>query len=90
MDTAGDSVGAALAVAEHLPLQAGQALGQAARSAYVSGMAPSMLTGAAVAAAGILVSLFLFPRGKESEGPTADTGRLTDVPSQQAGARSHH
>lgn len=47
MDTAGDSVGAALAVAEHLPEQAGQALAAAARSAYVSGMAPSMLTGAA-------------------------------------------
>lgn len=90
MDTAGDSVGAALAVAGHLPEQAGEALGQAARSAYVSGMAPSMLTGAAVAAAGILVSLFLFPKDKGSDGPTADTDRLADVPGQQAGTRSHY
>ncbi|MFF8288525.1 DHA2 family efflux MFS transporter permease subunit [Streptomyces sp. NPDC016309] len=87
MDTAGDSVGAALAVAEHLPAQAGQALAEAARSAYVAGMAPSMLTGAGVAAAGILVALFLFPKGKGSDGPAADA-RLDGIPTQPSGART--
>ncbi|QIJ65449.1 DHA2 family efflux MFS transporter permease subunit [Streptomyces sp. JB150] len=72
LTTAEDSVGAALAVADHLPGQAGQALTEAARSAYVSGMTPSMITGAVVAAAGVVVALLLFPQGKSTSGATAD------------------
>ncbi|MFD5141743.1 DHA2 family efflux MFS transporter permease subunit [Streptomyces sp. NPDC058401] len=68
LHAAGDSVGAAFAVAAQLPAQAGQALAEAARSAYVSGMAPAMFTGAGVAIAGIAVALFLFPRGKAGDG----------------------
>ncbi|MFF1410393.1 DHA2 family efflux MFS transporter permease subunit [Streptomyces sp. NPDC058289] len=67
LHAAGDSVGAAFAVAGQLPAQAGQALAEAARSAYVSGMAPAMFTGAGVAIAGIAVALFLFPRGKAGD-----------------------
>ncbi|WP_406499481.1 DHA2 family efflux MFS transporter permease subunit [Streptomyces sp. NBC_00846] len=67
LDAAGDSVGAALAVAGEVPGQAGQAFAEAARSAYVSGMAPAMFTGAAVAAAGILVAILLFPKGRAGD-----------------------
>ncbi|WP_455353261.1 DHA2 family efflux MFS transporter permease subunit [Streptomyces sp. SYSU K217416] len=90
LNTAGDSVGAALAVAGQLPEQAGQALAAAARSAYVSGMAPSMLTGAAVAAAGILVALFLFPKGKGGDRPPAETPRPDSVPHQPSGVSTRH
>lgn len=64
LDTAGDSVGTALALAGELPGKAGTAFAEAARSAYVSGMAPAMFTGAAIAATGVLVALLLFPRGR--------------------------
>ncbi|MGW9434780.1 DHA2 family efflux MFS transporter permease subunit [Streptomyces sp. NPDC055607] len=82
LDTAGESLGAALAVAGHLPAQAGEALAEAARSAFVSGMAPAMFTGAGVAAAGILVALTLFPKGRTgakdtdgSDGPSSGVPR---------------
>ncbi|MEV8533630.1 DHA2 family efflux MFS transporter permease subunit [Streptomyces sp. NPDC051211] len=76
LHTAGDSVGAAFAVAARLPAEAGAGLAEAARSAYVSGMAPAMFTGAAVAAAGIAVALLLFPKGRtgDSDGPAPKEG----------------
>ncbi|WP_413805563.1 DHA2 family efflux MFS transporter permease subunit [Streptomyces sp. OE57] len=73
MHHADDSVGAALAVAAELPARAGGAVASAARSAYVSGMGPSMFTGAAVAAVGIVVALVFFPRGSVQQPP--GTGR---------------
>ncbi|WP_203723038.1 DHA2 family efflux MFS transporter permease subunit [Streptomyces coelicoflavus] len=86
LDTAGESVGAALAVAEKLPGQAGTAFAEAARSAYVSGMAPAMFTGAAVAATGILVAVLLFPKGRsadagapKSDGPARPVAKYTDA-----------
>ncbi|GAA4909345.1 DHA2 family efflux MFS transporter permease subunit [Streptomyces coeruleoprunus] len=87
LDAAGDSVGAALGIATQLTQQGGHALAEAARSAYVSGMAPSMYTGAAVAAAGILVALFLFPKGRTTDAAAeASAEPLKSVPAQSGRA----
>lgn len=80
LHTAGESVGAAFAVADELPGKAGRALAEAARSAFVSGMAPAMFTGAAVAAAGILVSLVFFPKGGTGTGSADGPGAPESAP----------
>ncbi|MFD9355188.1 DHA2 family efflux MFS transporter permease subunit [Streptomyces sp. NPDC060031] len=91
LNAAGDSVGAAFAVAGQLPAQAGQALAEAARSAYVSGMAPAMFTGAGVAVAGIAISLLLFPKGRtgDTDAPakTERAERPGRTPAQASGPR---
>jgi EmrB/QacA subfamily drug resistance transporter len=62
---AGDSIGAATTIAAQLGPQ-GQALLQAARSAFIQGMGDALQVGAGTAAlAALLVLLFLPARGKE-------------------------
>lgn len=56
------SLGGALAVAERLGGPAGQALAQAAKVAFMSGMDLGMLTGAAVAAVGSVLAFLIMPR----------------------------
>lgn len=56
------SVGGALEVAARVGGVEGTALVQAAKSAFVSGMALGLTTGAGVALAGGLVALLTFPR----------------------------
>ncbi|GAA3824574.1 MFS transporter [Streptomyces phyllanthi] len=62
-----DSLGAALAAAEHLPSHAGTALARAARDAFTAGLGPSMFTGAAIAVVGFVVALVLAPRRTNSD-----------------------
>ncbi|MEU6043310.1 DHA2 family efflux MFS transporter permease subunit [Streptomyces griseus] len=80
LDAAGDSLGGALAVARELPGEAGEAFAEVARSAFVSGMAPSMFTGAAVAAVGIVVSVLLFPKGRAGDAGPAKLPEQSDAP----------
>lgn len=80
LDAAGDSLGGALAVARELPGEAGEAFAELARSAFVSGMAPSMFTGAAVAAVGIVVSVLLFPKGRAGDEGPAKLPEQSDAP----------
>lgn len=70
----------ALAVARELPGEAGEAFAELARSAFVSGMAPSMFTGAAVAAVGIVVSVLLFPKGRAGDAGPAKLPEQSDAP----------
>jgi EmrB/QacA subfamily drug resistance transporter len=70
-EAAGDSIGAASAIAAGLG-PGGQGLLDAARSAYIQGMGDAVLVGAGVAAAaGLLVLLFLPARGRE-EAPVGE------------------
>jgi EmrB/QacA subfamily drug resistance transporter len=57
---AGDSIGAASTIATQLGTQ-GQALLQAARSAYIEGMGNAVLVGSAVATAAVVVVLLFLP-----------------------------
>jgi EmrB/QacA subfamily drug resistance transporter len=58
---AGDSIGAASAVAERIGGSAGRALGQAAETAFTSAMSTSLLVAAAAAAAGALIAFLVLP-----------------------------
>ncbi|MCP9993707.1 hypothetical protein LUX09_29800 [Streptomyces albogriseolus] len=71
LDSAMDSLGTALALAEHLPGDAGTVFAEAARRAFVDGMGPAMSAGAGVTAAGVLLALLLAPsRGADTTGTT--------------------
>ncbi|MGX1158489.1 EmrB/QacA subfamily drug resistance transporter [Streptomyces albogriseolus] len=71
LDSAMDSLGTALALAEHLPGDAGTVFAEAARRAFVDGMGPAMAAGAGVTAAGVLLALLLAPsRGADTTGTT--------------------
>jgi hypothetical protein len=70
-EAAADSIGATATIAGQLGPQ-GQALVEAARSAFIEGMGDAVLVGAAVAAlAAVLVFLFLPARGRE-EAPVGE------------------
>ncbi|MFD4259789.1 DHA2 family efflux MFS transporter permease subunit [Streptomyces sp. NPDC058534] len=71
LDSAKDSLGTALALAERLPGEAGAAFAEAARHAFVDGMGPAMFAGAAVTAAGAVLALLLAP--SRGAGPTETT-----------------
>ena len=58
---AGDSIGAASAVAERIGGSAGRALGQAAETAFTSAMSTSLIVAAAAAAAGALIAFLVLP-----------------------------
>ncbi|WP_194236388.1 DHA2 family efflux MFS transporter permease subunit [Streptomyces acidicola] len=62
-----DSLGAALAVAERLPAQAGAAVARTARDAFTAGLGPAMFTGAAIATAGVVIALAFAPRRIHSD-----------------------
>lgn len=66
---ASDSVGTALAIAGQLPSEAGAALIQAARSAFIDGMGSAVLVGSGVALAGALVALLFLPATARDEEP---------------------
>lgn len=71
LDSAKESLGTALALAERLPGEAGTAFAEAARQAFVDGMGPAMSAGAGVTAAGVLLALLLAPlRGADTTGTT--------------------
>ncbi|MEV3955812.1 DHA2 family efflux MFS transporter permease subunit [Streptomyces albogriseolus] len=71
LESAMDSLGTALALAEHLPGDAGTVFAEAARRAFVDGMGPAMAAGAGVTAAGVLLALLLAPsRGADTTGTT--------------------
>ncbi|MGN9761944.1 MFS transporter [Streptomyces sp. SD31] len=71
LDSAKESLGTALALAERLPGEAGTAFAEAARRAFVDGMGPAMFAGAGVTAAGVLLALLLAPsRGADTTAPT--------------------
>ncbi|WOT39028.1 DHA2 family efflux MFS transporter permease subunit [Streptomyces coeruleorubidus] len=71
LDSAKESLGTALALAERLPGEAGTAFAEAARHAFVDGMGPAMFAGAGVTAAGVLLALLLTPsRGADTTGTT--------------------
>ncbi|MHB8296294.1 MAG: MFS transporter [Acidimicrobiales bacterium] len=77
---AAHSVGAALAVASRLPTRLCALVTRAARDAFVAGMHPSMGVATAVAAAGALTALALFPRrrpgpSERSHPPATGPGR---------------
>jgi EmrB/QacA subfamily drug resistance transporter len=59
--TAGDSLGGAMVAAQHVGGQAGAALGDAARTAWVHGFGVAMTVAAAVAAAGATVAAIWLP-----------------------------
>ncbi|GHC94403.1 MFS transporter [Streptomyces violaceochromogenes] len=71
LESAKDSLGTALALAERLPGEAGASFAEAARRAFVDGMGPAMFAGAGVTAAGVLLALLLAPsRGAGTTGTT--------------------
>ncbi len=59
LDSAKESLRAALALAERLPGEAGAAFAEATRRAFVDGMGPAMFAGSGVTAAGVLLALLL-------------------------------
>ncbi|MER6615494.1 DHA2 family efflux MFS transporter permease subunit [Streptomyces xantholiticus] len=60
-EAAGDSIGAATAVASSIGGDQGRALLDTAREAFAGGLGDAMLGGAAVTAAGVLVALVVLP-----------------------------
>jgi EmrB/QacA subfamily drug resistance transporter len=83
-ETARDGLPGALAVASHLPQQAGTALAGAARSAFIHGMDTTLLVACGVAAAGALLALIWLPaRGAdETDGAQAGT-QAAEAPADQ-------
>jgi EmrB/QacA subfamily drug resistance transporter len=78
LDAAGDSVGAADAVAANLPARAGAALVDAAHAAFVDGLGVAVIVGAGVAAACGVVALRLLPsRRARSERIEHTTAAMT-------------
>ncbi|MFF7844056.1 DHA2 family efflux MFS transporter permease subunit [Streptomyces ossamyceticus] len=61
LESAKESVGTALALAERIPGEAGTSFADAARRAFVDGMGPAMFAGAGVTAAGMLLAFVLTP-----------------------------
>ncbi|MEU1574519.1 hypothetical protein ABZ519_25845 [Streptomyces collinus] len=61
LESAKESVGTALALAERIPGEAGTSFADAARRAFVDGMGPAVFAGAGVTAAGILLAFVLTP-----------------------------
>ncbi|GGQ97136.1 hypothetical protein GCM10010280_51060 [Streptomyces pilosus] len=61
LESAKESLGTALALAERIPGEAGTAFADAARRAFVDGMGPAMFAGAGVTAAGLLLAFVLAP-----------------------------
>lgn len=61
LDSAKESLGMALALAERLPGEATAAFADAARRAFVDGMGPAMAAGAAVTGLGVVLALVLAP-----------------------------
>jgi EmrB/QacA subfamily drug resistance transporter len=75
---AGDSVGAALAIAERVGGPQGVALTQAAHSAFIDAMSTTVLVGAGVALLGALVALIFLPaRAVERETTDGDAELAT-------------
>jgi DHA2 family multidrug resistance protein-like MFS transporter len=71
-NAAQNQLGGALAVAQRVGGQAGEALVHTARSAFVSGMHTAAIVAAAVAIAGALLSVFFLPaRSLHAEPVTA-------------------
>ncbi|WAZ19143.1 DHA2 family efflux MFS transporter permease subunit [Streptomyces cinnabarinus] len=71
LESAKESLGTALSLAERLPGEAGTAFVEDARRAFVDGMSPALLAAAGVTAAGALLALILAPpRGAEATGTT--------------------
>ncbi|MGK5692884.1 DHA2 family efflux MFS transporter permease subunit [Streptomyces sp. URMC 128] len=70
--SAQESLGTALAVARHLPGDAGAVFTDAARRAFVDGLGPAMATGVGITALGIVVALVFAPSR------TASTSRDKD------------
>jgi EmrB/QacA subfamily drug resistance transporter len=72
--TAGDSLGGAMVAAQHVGGQAGAALGDAARTAWVHGFGVAMTVAAAVAAAGATVAAIWLPaRAAPADLPATST-----------------
>jgi EmrB/QacA subfamily drug resistance transporter len=67
IESAKESLGTALAIAQRLPGDAGPGLARAARAAFVDGIGPAALAGVGVAVLGLLVALFLAPRHHSEE-----------------------
>ncbi|CAM5242996.1 DHA2 family efflux MFS transporter permease subunit [Streptomyces aurantiogriseus] len=61
LSSAQESLGTALAVARHLPGEAGPTFADAARGAFVDGLGPAMTTGVGVTALGIVAALVFAP-----------------------------
>ncbi|WP_406256923.1 DHA2 family efflux MFS transporter permease subunit [Streptomyces nigra] len=61
LESAKESLGTALALAERIPSEAGTAFADAARRAFVDGMGPAMFAGAGVTATGVLLAFVLAP-----------------------------
>lgn len=75
LESAKESLGTVLALAERLPGEAGTAFAEAARRAFVDGMGPAMFAGAGVTAAGVLLAFVLAPtRGADPTGTTHPKG----------------
>lgn len=71
LDSAKESLGTALALAERLPGEAGTTFAKAARHAFVDGMGPAMFAGAGVTVTGVVLALLLAPtRGADPTGTT--------------------
>ena len=62
-DAAGDSLGAASAIAERVGGDTGAALARAADAAFTSAMGDALMIGAAVALAGAALAFKVMPRG---------------------------
>jgi EmrB/QacA subfamily drug resistance transporter len=76
-----DQLGGALLVSQHIGGQAGQALAEAARTAFLSGMHTAAIVAAGVALTGaLLAALFLPARAESKERREAVDPRLERVP----------
>ncbi|RIH60490.1 MFS transporter [Streptomyces sp. SHP22-7] len=72
LDSAMESLGTALALAERLPGEAGAVFAEAARHAFVDGMGPALFAGAGVTAVGVLLALLLAPSRDTNPTPIKD------------------
>jgi hypothetical protein len=75
-----DGLGRALAVATHLPGQAGTALAHAARTAFIHGMDTTLLVACGVAATGALLALVWLPAhgAPDTQPPAEETAVAAD------------
>jgi EmrB/QacA subfamily drug resistance transporter len=86
-DAARGSLGGALGVVQQLPGELAQRLSVAAREAFLAGMHTAMLTGAVVAAVGVMIALLLMPSGSSDEG--GQGGRVHEPDSESGSPHSH-
>jgi EmrB/QacA subfamily drug resistance transporter len=77
--TARESLGGALAVGQQLGGSAGQALVEAARSAWTSGLHLSLTIGTVIIVAAAAISYFFLPRGAEEVEVTGDFDEELDA-----------